>query len=223
MAEPAARAGPPADAWDVVFAQLGRRPLFKLAAALLALLYASAIYAPLIASDRPYYMEGIDRGAFAAAQRELVGVTRALALVAAETEESYLARRAQGSTSSWAQALEAEASAARRRGRTLRDSLPRERRGHVERYLEAVEGLLDEGRARRTDGARRAGERALELAEAARRSAEDGRAELVARASWPLFASLSAPEVFLMVSWAFVLGWPLWNPLVNRRLLGGER
>jgi len=223
MAEPAARAGPPADAWDRFFAELGRRRLFKLAAALLALLYASAIYAPLIASDRPYYMEGIDRGAFAAAQRELVGVTRSLAVLAAETEESYLARRAQGSTWDWGQALEAEAAAARRRGQILRDALPRGRRGALDDYLDGIEGLLDAGRGRRIDEALRAGERAIELAEAARRSAEEGRAELVGRASWPLFASLSAPEVFLMVSWAFVLGWPLWNPLVNRRLLGGER
>jgi peptide/nickel transport system permease protein len=223
MAEPAARGGPPADAWDLFFAQLGRRPLFKLAAALLALLYASAIYAPLIASDRPYYLEGIDRGAFAAAQRELVGVTRSLAVLAAETEESYLARRARGSTSSWAQALEAEASAARRRGRTLRDALPRERRAEVEAYLEGIEAVLAAGRGRRTDEAQRAGERLLELAEAARRSAEAGSPELVGGSSWPLFASLSASEVFLMVLWAFVIGWPLWNPLVNRRLLGGER
>jgi peptide/nickel transport system permease protein len=223
MTEPASRGGPPADAWERFFAELGRRRLFKLAAALLALLYASAIYAPLIASDRPYYLEGIDRGAFAAAQRELVGVTRSLAILAAETEESYLARRAQGSTWDWAQALKAEAEAALRRGRILRDALPRGRRGALDDYLEGIEGLLAAGRGRRIDEAVRAGERAVELAEAARRSAEEGRAELVARSSWPLFASLSGVEVFLMVLWAFVLGWPLWNPLVNRRLLGGGR
>ena len=33
------------DYWDLVFEQLGKRPLFKIGMAILALLYASAIYA----------------------------------------------------------------------------------------------------------------------------------------------------------------------------------
>lgn len=223
MAEPARRAEPPADAWELVFAQLGRRPLFKLAATLLALLYAGAIYAPLIAGDRPYYLDGVDRAAFAAAQRELSGVTRSLAELAAESEAAYVARRAPGSTSSRAQALEAEAAAARRRARTLRDALPLERRGELAAYIAAIDGVLEAARGAPPGEARRAGEVLLERAQAAHSAAEAGGSELVPRSSWPLFASLSAPEVFLMVLWAFVLAWPLWNPLVNRWLLGGER
>ena len=48
------------DHWDVVFAQLSRRRLFRLAVAILALLYGLAIYAPLIANDRPYVLEAVD-------------------------------------------------------------------------------------------------------------------------------------------------------------------
>jgi peptide/nickel transport system permease protein len=36
-------------------------------------------------------------------------------------------------------------------------------------------------------------------------------------------AALGWGEVFFMVLWLFVLGWPLWNRLVNRALLGGDR
>ena len=53
MTEPAhqdPRRDDPRDAWDLVFEQLGRRRLFRLALGLLALLYASAIYAPENAS-----------------------------------------------------------------------------------------------------------------------------------------------------------------------------
>ena len=37
-----------------------RRPLANAALALLALLYSSAIYAPLLASDLPYFLRGVD-------------------------------------------------------------------------------------------------------------------------------------------------------------------
>ena len=41
------------DYWDTVFEQVGRRPLVKAALALLALLYASAIFCTFLANDRP--------------------------------------------------------------------------------------------------------------------------------------------------------------------------
>ena len=49
------------DYWDNVFEQVSRRPLVKLALAVLALLYGSAIYAPLLANDRPFVIEAVDR------------------------------------------------------------------------------------------------------------------------------------------------------------------
>ena len=39
----------------------------------------------------------------------------------------------------------------------------------------------------------------------------------------PLVRATTAIDVFFMVLWAFVLGWPLWNRVVNRGLLRGEQ
>ena len=62
------------DYWDLVFEQLGRRPLFKVAMAVLAIVYASAIYAPLIANGRPYVIEAIDLGGYRSATSSLSSV-----------------------------------------------------------------------------------------------------------------------------------------------------
>ncbi|HJP01649.1 MAG TPA: hypothetical protein QF764_07775, partial [Planctomycetota bacterium] len=47
------------DYWDLVFEQLGKRFLFKLGMAVLALLYGAAIYAPFLANDRPLVIEAV--------------------------------------------------------------------------------------------------------------------------------------------------------------------
>lgn len=41
--------------------------------------------------------------------------------------------------------------------------------------------------------------------------------------TYPLWTNIAWWELGLMVFWAFVLLWPVWNPLFNRALLGGDR
>ena len=48
------------DYWDLVFEQLGKRTLFKVGVAILTLLYGVAIFAPVIANDRPFKVESVD-------------------------------------------------------------------------------------------------------------------------------------------------------------------
>ncbi len=79
------------DYWDLVFEQLARRPLFKIGMAILALLYATAIYAPLIANDRPYVLEAVDYQAYKKAARMLGPMTSGVLRIAKQTEADYLA------------------------------------------------------------------------------------------------------------------------------------
>ena len=57
------------DYWDIVFEQLGKRALFKVGVVVLTLLYGVAAFAPLIANDRPYYVDSVDIGGFKKATR----------------------------------------------------------------------------------------------------------------------------------------------------------
>ena len=52
------------DYWDLVLEQLGRRKLFKLALAILTLLYGVAAFAPLLVNDKPYVIEAVDLDAY---------------------------------------------------------------------------------------------------------------------------------------------------------------
>jgi peptide/nickel transport system permease protein len=224
------------DYWDLVFEQLGRRRLFQLAMALLALLYASAIYAPLLANDRPYYLEAIDVGAYEAAHRTLYPVTLGMGRLLKETPEEYLEGRTEGSTQAYEQALEAERSALAQRLDDMRRYLPAEEHGP----LDALSAKLDEAIAAAKAGE---AERALELHGEAKDMAKAVRAEfaplqpdaqdegsappvgkrLVGAESWPLFETISWVEAYFMLLWVLVLAWPAWNRLVNRLALGGDR
>ena len=51
----------------------------------------------------------------------------------------------------------------------------------------------------------------------------EGQVRLRGAVSYPLRDATTSFEVFFMVLWAFVLTWPVWNRLVNRALLGGDR
>ena len=57
------------DYWDLVLGQLKKRKSVRIAVALLVGLYAVAIYAPLLANDRPLYFEGTNYGEYRAAHR----------------------------------------------------------------------------------------------------------------------------------------------------------
>ncbi|HZM00142.1 MAG TPA: hypothetical protein VFD43_07825, partial [Planctomycetota bacterium] len=63
------------DYWDLVLDQLRRRPSVRISLALLALLYATAIYAPFLAGDRPLLLRATNAASYGKAQRALPGIT----------------------------------------------------------------------------------------------------------------------------------------------------
>ena len=62
------------DYWDIVLVQLRRRKSVKFALVLLALLYATAIYAPFIAGDRPLLLVATNASVYKKARNTLVPV-----------------------------------------------------------------------------------------------------------------------------------------------------
>lgn len=220
------------DYWDLVFEQLGRRKLFRIGMAVLALLYASAIYAPLIANDRPYVIEAIDLDGYANAVRNLSAVATAAERKAEQTPAEYLASRStEEAAPTLRAALEEEHNALILRTELMRRYLP-EGRGAE---LVELESLFELGLEQSERGDREAavatfGEaktlaRALrsELAALDPAEPEEGGVPLVAAKSYPLMESLSHWEIFFMVLWALLLTWPLWNRVLNRLVLGGNR
>ncbi len=226
------------DYWDLVFEQLGRRRLFKIGMAILVLLYASAIYAPFIANDRPYVMEAVDLRAYRGAINSLSAVTTGVGRLMKQSDAEYEERLRQAGTlgteltpQTRAAALEVERGAARQRLEVLYLYLPEEREAPLAEYA----GLLDQG-LEAYDAGR--AEVALEQVNAAKQQARGFRRELQAWnpaqpeqegvhlegvKRYPLAEALSAREVFFMLLWLFVLGWPLWNRALNSLLLAGDR
>ncbi len=77
------------DYWDLVIEQLGRRSLFRIGMVILAILYALAIYAPLIANDRPYVLEAIDLKAYKSAAGGLRGPANSIKKLIEMSDEDY--------------------------------------------------------------------------------------------------------------------------------------
>ncbi len=219
------------DYWDLVLDQLGRRSLFKLALAVLALLYGTAIYAPLLGSDRPYVLEAVNYEEYGVAQRTLYPVTLSVGRLIRQGREEYEAGLPDDATLDWDGALAAEVDGARHMTRTMRRFLPPAAMGEEDvlaAYLTRVEGAVAAARSGELGAAEALADEAKALAKrirteyAASRDAEDGRA-LVPATSHPLWTSITASEFFFMVLWAFVLAWPLWNRVVNRAVARGDR
>lgn len=234
------------DYWDLFFEQMGKRRLVKAAMALLVLIYASAIYAPLIASDRPYVIEAVGYKAYESAHRNLKNATLGLSGLLRKTPEEFLAGRMEGSDQSYEEALASEEQAARRQVDAMKAALAAELHGPLDEFADVV------GQAVRaaTAGDR---EKAMELRTAMRDKEKEIRRDYVARQppgeeedgapenggtasgeepqgvelqgqrGYPLFETISWGAAFFMILWAAVLLWPLWNRLVNRLLLGGDR
>jgi peptide/nickel transport system permease protein len=227
------------DYWDLVLEQLGRNRLFQVAAAVLTLLYASAIYAPLIASDRPYVLEAANYAEYNKAWRTLYPATLGVGSVAKRTPEQYLAKRTEGSDLDYAQALENERSAVATQLEVMRTYLPAERHAGLAELAAAVEEVTRLASATAEARGEEDTARIAELAGAAKDRAKAVRTEykaldpsaegepegveLVGRRTYPMFEAISSWEAFFMVLWLFVMGWPLWNPLWNRLLCGGDR
>ncbi len=209
------------DYWDVVLERLARRRPFRLALAVLALLYASAIYAPLLANDRPFWLEAIDYRAFEQARRILVPATSELVVLLAEGETSARPR---------AGALDDQGHAVTSRTETLERYLPADERAGPRALRTEVERALELARADRWREAQEAAAglwaRAQDLSARLvpiQPGKEGGTVELRPALSFPLFEATSGLEAFFMVAWAFVLSFPAWNRLVNRVWLGGDR
>jgi peptide/nickel transport system permease protein len=220
------------DYWDGVFEQLGRRFRVRAALVVLAVLYALAIYAPLLANDRPFYLAAVDLREFQSAQRSLSGVTSNYIRLLGSGEAAFLEKLTDTSqVRDFRQAVAIERGAIDQRLDTLRSGLPDDQEevvdalvAHLEEFerraaeppgpeREAAEGALrDDARALRSN-----------LTAFDPRQPEAGGIELEPSVRWPLLETVSARDMFFMVLWLWVLTWPLWNRAVNRLWLRGDR
>jgi peptide/nickel transport system permease protein len=223
-------AGYSKDYWDLVGEQLAKRQLFKGALWVLGVLYGLAIFAPLIGNDRPFKIVAIDYGAYSSALRSIGPVTRGLAGLLDETEESYASGRGATSGLDLGSALVIERQAVTTRLDTLRLYLPEASEGSLVAFEEHVDAGIAATLAGESAEAERQGVAALaeasafgvELATGGPQQPEVG-VQLESHTTWPLFESLSAGDVLFMVFWLLLFTWPFWNRLVNALLLGGKR
>jgi peptide/nickel transport system permease protein len=222
MIEPS-RAGKAAyskDYWDIVLSQLRRRPSVRVSLIVLALLYASAIYAPFLASDRPFMIEVRDEVGYGRALGTLTPVSLGLRTLVSDGPQG----RADTGGQSWQQALKAERGALALRLDTLRRQLSPADAGPLDAIEQAADESIRQAVAGQAAAAAEAADRLVELAKAARSALAPGeRVRLVPEVRYPVLASLTRGELYLMGLWLLVLLWPAWNLLVNRVVLGGDR
>ncbi len=220
------------DYWDLVFEQLGKRKLFKVAMVILALLYASAIYAPFIANERPYVLEAVDYKAYGAATKGLRSVCSSIVRQLEKTPEEYLEQRSEAAPPTLAAALAVEREALVTRIATMEQYLPREEQVPLGELLGTVDVALAASATGDGEGAREAAGQAKALASEYKRSfkarepdaAEDAPGKVLRPVTtYPLWESITPFWAFMMGLWALVLSWPLWNRLANRFLCRGER
>ncbi|MFT5199906.1 MAG: ABC-type dipeptide/oligopeptide/nickel transport system permease subunit [Planctomycetota bacterium] len=229
------------DYWDLVIEQLGKRKLFKMGMAVLALMYGMAIYAPFITNDRPYRFEGIDLQEYNSAARSLSPVVSSMSRILKASDEEFEAQLKKAGTlgdpdaapQSRGEALATEMEALDLRLTRLRSYIPADAK-EVREGLTSMRNLLDEGSlafttgdsetalAKVTEGKKvaRVFRKSLRAADPAK--PEAGGLDLVATSESPLWDDLSPLEIFFMVFWAFVLTWPIWNRVLNA-LLKGDR
>lgn len=219
------------DYWDLVFEQLSRRPAFKWSLAILAVLYASAIYAPLLGNDRPYVLEAIDYKGYNTALRTLSPVASSVSRLLKQNPQEFLASRGESSPETREQALEVELEAARLRYETIGLYLADQYRDSLKDFIGKLEESVKLGLAGEGEAALTLADEAKELARSLRtelvpldpQKPEAGGIELRGVKSYPLMESISHWEIFFMVLWLFVLTWPLWNWGLNTLLLGRKR
>lgn len=192
-----------------------RRPLARAALAVLALLYSSAILAPLLASDLPYYLRGVDYMGYEAARTTLAPVSATLGALAD--------RRPGGDLGEWRARVNLEIGALRLRLDTLSAALEAEDRASLEACraaLDELDPLAASAAADAREVERLAGEAARAL-EPLRPGRDSGCVELRPRSSWPLFAALTRLDWALLALLPCVLGFKLFArlPLRARRAL----
>jgi len=221
------------DYWDLVFEQLGKRALFKVGIAVLTLLYGVAAFAPLLANGKPVSIESVAIGEFGRAARVSPMASSAVGVME-QTEEEFAATVDPGAEDAPAtryEKIRTEYDAAMLRVETMRRMLPESEAAALDPFVAAFERGLDALEEGDDAAALEGFEEARAISRKLRRELrafdpdrpERGGIHLVARRASPLLESIAAWEVFLMAIWALVATWPLWNPLVNRLVLGGDR
>lgn len=215
------------DYWDIVFEQLGRRKLFKVGLGILALLYTIAVFAPLIANDRPYRLEASDYKGYSAALRRprlaarSVGeqVQKLSGELNSEERESVLA------------AIESESLGLKQSLGVLLESLPSSAHGPFLEFETKFDAALVAAQAGDPAAAELASE-AQDLGTALRKEqkarpadAEEGADGLVLqpKVRYPLFESMPPRQVFLMILTVLLVTWPIWNRVLNAVILSRNR
>jgi peptide/nickel transport system permease protein len=220
------------DYWDLVFEQLGKRKLFKVSMVILALLYASAIYAPFIASERPYVLEAIDYKAYSAATRGLRSVCSSILRQAEKTSDQYREQRSDTAPPTLADALAVEREALFARVETMELYLDEAEHGPLNELLEQVDAVLAASAAGEVGEAQRLASQAKTAASGIRKiyvvrdpEGGEGAAGKVLHpvTTYPLWKSITPFWAGMMALWSLVLTWPLWNRFVNRVLCREDR
>ena len=224
MTEP--RAAPPApapayskDYWDLVLDQLRRRPSVRLSLVLLALLSATAIYAPFLAGDRPLLLSATNAVSYGKAQKTLFGIVIGVkGLIESGAPADKLGQERAG--------------IAQRVGAMLEQLEPADRAVPQELLARVAEAVAAAGRGD-AEAAKVAAAAAGELAKRVKNemaapaqgeAAEPGKTvALLARTTSPALDAVDRLELYFMGLWLLVMSWPLWNRLVNRGLLRGDR
>lgn len=221
------------DYWDLVFEQLAKRKMFKLSMVVLALLYASAIYAPLIANEKPYVIEGVDYKEYKSATSLMSATVTSMSRLMEQTDAEYRERRGPDAPPTLSAALDVERDALDLKLATMRLFLPAAEHAPLEAYEAQVDQALAtfaEGNfetAREEIDAAKATGRQLKRDYKAEPPAEPGGEptgkQLEPQKTYPLLKSISPYSFYMMALWALVLLWPLWNKLWNVLLCGRER
>lgn len=220
------------DYWDNVFEQVGRRPMVKFAIAVLALLYASAIYAPLIANDRPYVLEATDYKGYEKAQKTLYAGAASLRVLVKNGEEKFLERLSEDATiRTYSGAMESERGSLIRNLDSMRAALADEHHARLDALQTKADEVIQLATGRDRDTALAAAEELKDEAKAIRKDyvavdpekPDEGGMTLSGQKSYPLFEATTAGEMFFYVLWFLVLTWPLWNRLINSLLLKSDK
>jgi peptide/nickel transport system permease protein len=190
--------------WGGAARRLRERALPRLALLVLLALASAAVWAPFLASDRPYLLEAVHQAEYERALRTLVPVARALEALAGPTPGETGPALATG--------LAAERSALDLRLATLERHLAPAHGAAAGALRDKAKELL----ARAARDPARAPSAAGELVRAAeelRAALDPARVELRPVRSLPLLAALSPAEVFFLALWLGTAG--LW---LGRRL-----
>jgi len=218
------------DYWDIVLAEMRKRASVRVSSVLLVLLYAVAIYAPFLAGDRPLYVSGTDAAGYRRAQNTLRFAAADLRELVAGGPEAQAARP---DAPPFPQALADQRDAVAQRVSTLRTQVDGEAAALLDDLTVALERSESQARRGATGPAVAAADEVVELAKRVKaelspaepgQPAEPGRTvELRPFRRYPALEAIGRGELYLMLLWALVLLFPLWNRAVDRWLLHGDR